>query len=206
LFFFYLFSFLTETLGAGAYYFELTAERPRCFFAQADEANSLIHISHRYFNKPATNLHKYNIKVLDEYYNYMAEYDPTTSRDFGFYAPEAAKYEICTYLLASDADSPALDLALDIRTGADAIDYEEMVENEHLSHIEVAVRRLNKKLADVSKASQVQKRSQLQFSKSIESSSSRVMWFCALEIVLLVFVSAATLWRYKSVFHKQKLF
>lgn len=88
------------------------------------------------------------------------------------------------------------DLKLDV--GETGIDYAEVAKREHLSDIEVEIRRLNDKMKDIIKEQQYQRDREGAFRDTSESTNSRVKWWSIFQTVVLL---GAGLWQ---VFHVKR--
>merc|ERR1711907_894704 len=76
---------------------------------------------------------------------------------------------------------------LDLVTGAETTDYGDLARAEHLSELEVFIRRLNDRVADIRREQNYFKQREMEFRDESEETNARVMWFSfAQTIVLLV--------------------
>ena len=77
-----------------------------------------------------------------------------------------------------------LDLKLDV--GEMAIDYSEVAKKEHLSGLDLEVRRLNDKAMDIMKEQKYQREREATFRDTSESSNSRVMWWSFFQMTVIL--------------------
>jgi p24 family protein alpha len=80
--------------------------------------------------------------------------------------------------------SQRLDLKLVI--GEMAIDYAEVAKKEHLSGLDLEVRRLNDKAQDIIKEQKYQRDREAMFRNTSESSNSRVMWWSFFQMAVIL--------------------
>jgi len=67
-----------------------------------------------------------------------------------------------------------------------AIDYAEVAKREHLSDLELEVRRLNDKVQDVINEQKYQRDRESHFRDTSESSNGRVMWWAVFQMTVLI--------------------
>jgi len=73
-----------------------------------------------------------------------------------------------------------------ISIGAEATDYEELAKSEHLSALEVQVRKLNDRIRTVRAEQSYQRGREMTFRNTSESTNSRAMWWSIIQIGVLV--------------------
>ena len=118
---------------------------------------------------------------------------------FALTSAAGGEYQVCfstnttSRWSASGAKKYRLDLKLDV--GETGIDYTEVAKREHLSELEVEMRRLNDKLKDLSKEQLYQRERELAFRATSESTAGRVKWFSIFQTLIMV---TAGLWQ---IFH-----
>ena len=76
--------------------------------------------------------------------------------------------------------------------GETGIDYAEVAKREHLSELEVEMRRLNDKLKDLGKEQLYQRERELAFRATSESTAARVKWWSLFQTAVML---AAGLWQ-----------
>ncbi len=94
-------------------------------------------------------------------------------------------------------------LQLDI--GEHATDYSELAKQEHLSAIEVEVRKLNDKIRSIRAEAQYQKDREAAFRDTSESINSRVLWWAVFQSALVVAAAVYQLLNLKNFFKSKKL-
>ena len=65
------------------------------------------------------------------------------------------------------------------------IDYTEVAKREHLTELEVEVRRLNDKVKDILKEQGYQREREIAFRNTSESTNSRVVWWSVIQMVVM---------------------
>lgn len=100
--------------------------------------------------------------------------------------------------------SPWQRLDLKLNIGETAIDYSEVAKREHLSALELEVRRLNDKVRDVIKEQTYMRDRESNFRDTSESSNSRVMWWSLFQMAVLVVAGVWQVLYLKDYLQKQK--
>lgn len=85
-----------------------------------------------------------------------------------------------------------------------AIDYDEVAKKEHLSTLEVEVRKLNDKMRDVMKQQAYQRDREKAFRNTSESTNSRVQWWSIFQTVVVVLSGLYQISVLKSFFKSKK--
>jgi len=96
-----------------------------------------------------------------------------------------------------------LDLKLDV--GETGIDYNEVAKREHLSALEVEVRRLNDKMKDILKEQSYQRERETSFRDTSESTNSRVQWWSIFQTVVMLVAGLWQIWHLKSFLKNKKV-
>lgn len=94
---------------------------------------------------------------------------------------------------------------LHMEVGEAAVDYDEIAKAEHLSAIEVEVRRLSDKLKSVRAEQAYQKEREISFRDTSESTNSRVMWWSILQTLVLIGSAVYQIQHLKMFFRKKKV-
>eukprot|EP01114_Cavostelium_apophysatum_P020217 TRINITY_DN671_c0_g1_i1.p1 TRINITY_DN671_c0_g1~~TRINITY_DN671_c0_g1_i1.p1 ORF type:complete len:257 (+),score=53.79 TRINITY_DN671_c0_g1_i1:46-816(+) len=87
---------------------------------------------------------------------------------------------------------------LDIETGEGATDYEDIAKQEHLSALEVEVRKLNDRIKDIRAEQNYQRNRESSFRDTSESTNSRVVWWSVIQTAILL---AAGFWQISHLKH-----
>lgn len=91
---------------------------------------------------------------------------------------------IARFTPAAPSVPQKVDLSIDV--GEMAIDYAEVAKREHLTDLELEVRKLNDKAKDVLNEMKYQKDREARFRDTSESSNGRVMWWSLFQMAVLV--------------------
>jgi hypothetical protein len=136
--------------------------------------------------------------------------------DFSHKAATAGQKQICVSVISNlPAGDPQAQLAtggaapqrmwLDIQIADEAVDYEDVANQEHLTKIELEMRKLNNHVKNVADQVSYREKRENQFMTTNASSQSRLMWWCLFEVAILVFISVVQLFGLKSMYRKKKL-
>jgi hypothetical protein len=125
------------------------------------------------------------------------------SGGFRYISTTDGEHEACVRL--SSLTGRVVRFMMNIDVGEEAIDYAEVVADEHLSTLEVGVRKINDHVNDIRKEQDYQHKREQQFRQTQESTASRVMWWSLLQTVILIAVGAWQVVKLRAVFKKQKL-
>jgi len=106
-------------------------------------------------------------------------------------------------VVSSQGRSFRVELAVDY--GEATTDYTEIAQHEHLSAIEVEIRKLNDKVRGVRAEQNYQKSREEEFRNTSESTNSRVMWYSIAETAVLLISGYWQINRLKSFFRQKKL-
>jgi hypothetical protein len=104
--------------------------------------------------------------------------------------------------LATRCETQKLELKLDV--GEMAIDYDEVAKREHLTDLELEVRKLNDKVQDVINEQKYQREREGIFRNTSESSNARVMWWSIFQMLVLVVVGVWQVLYLQSYLQKKK--
>lgn len=94
---------------------------------------------------------------------------------------------------------------LEIEEGDRATDYEELAKMEHLSAIEVEVRKLTDKVNLIRSEQSYQRQREADFRDTTESTNSRVLWFSLLQTIVLCVAGVVQVLKLKRFFKLKKL-
>eukprot|EP01132_Coremiostelium_polycephalum_P002721 gene2721-3378_t len=192
-------------------YFELNGGQKKCFIEEHPRDTMLVG---RYFledmNPPAVGLPSQltlTVKVFDpEKKEFLTQ---TMGREgrFSFTTLIGGEYQVCVSTNSSRWFGPSVKsrLYLEIDSGAGANDYEEIAKTEHLTNIEITLRRLNDRVNQIRKEQSYQRNREVVFRNTSESTNSRVMWWSLLQVVVLVLSGVWQMKHLRSFFKAKKL-
>ena len=95
------------------------------------------------------------------------------------------------------------DLHVDV--GETTIDYNEVAKKEHLSTLEVEIRRLNNKAKDIMAQQAYQREREIEFRDTTEAANSRVQWWSIMQTVIMIGSATAQVLYLKDYFRKKKI-
>jgi len=122
---------------------------------------------------------------------------------FAFTSQLGGEHKICLTLNTPAgwfSEKMKLKLHLDIETGESATDYEDLAKSEHLSALEVEVRRLNDRIKDIRSEQNYQRAREMDFRDTSEETNTRVVWWSIIQTLILV---GAGMWQ---ISHLKKFF
>lgn len=123
-----------------------------------------------------------------------------------FTTPQGGEYKICMSTNGSSWFSSAdvYRLTVDIRSGVAAVDYKHLAKTEHLSGIEVSLRKANDRVAQIKSEQGYQKDREAAFIKVSQSTGTKVLVCAFFQIAVL---AGCAVWEIKhlhSFFRKKK--
>jgi len=195
-------------------WFELKGGSTKCFLEEVPK-DTLILGKYKFSDLNAPQVYNgapmplgLNVKVEDQDANVVLERSlPPGEGRFAFTSQVGAEHKICFSTNSSRWFGPAVrtKLELDIDTGVGATDYEEIAKAEHLSALEVGVRRLNDRVASIRKEQNYQRAREATFRNTSESTNARVGWWAAAQVIVLVAMGLWQMKHLKSFFKAKKL-
>jgi len=126
---------------------------------------------------------------------------------FAFTSNIGGEYKICFQPNAARwfTNKQKIKLFLDLQTGEKATDYEDLASQEHLSALEVSVRRLNDRIRDIRSEQSYQRNREAMFRNTSESTNARVMWWSIIQTLILVGTGLWQITHLKNFFKTKKL-
>lgn len=127
---------------------------------------------------------------------------------FAFTSLHGGEHKICLQVAHNnwfESESPSYRFTLHLDVGEAATDYEELAKVEHLSAIEVEIRKLNDRMRSIRNEQNYQKLREVEFRDTSESTNSRVMGWSFLQTIVLIASSAAQVYLLRQFFRKKKL-
>jgi len=148
-----------------------------------------------------------SVKVMEPDFNVIMDRAYPPEGRFAFTSQVGGEHQICVSTNSSRWFGPSIKarIFLDIVTGVAATDYEEMAKQEHLSALEVSVRRLNDRVASIRKEQSYQRGREVVFRNTSESTNARVTWWSVLQVIVLLASGIFQMRHLKSFFKAKKL-
>ena len=148
------------------------------------------------------------IEVRDPRQNVIVTHQMTQDGQFGFTSSISGEHVICCLVSPQPyqyAGSKTYRVQLVLDYGEEAIDYAQLAKSEHLSAIEVEVRKLNDKLRAISKEQEYHKAREIAWRDQSESVNANVMWWSIAQTVVLVGAGLVQLYLLTKFFKSKKL-
>lgn len=124
---------------------------------------------------------------------------------FAFTSHSGGEHQICITPLNTSPDVIRYNFSLVLEVGDSAMDYSEIARLEHLSAIELQIRRLNDKIRAMRAESKYQRLREEEFLATSEITNSRVLWLTLGQTVILIGSGVAQLMYLKRFFQSKKL-
>jgi len=147
----------------------------------------------------------FQVSALDPDNEYVINKNVGLEGRIAFSSHVGGEYQICWQTNTSRwfGSATKLKFEIEIDTGSDAIDYEEVAQAEHLTDLQIEVRRRNDQAFEIMKEQSYLKAREMIARDESESINSKVMWWSIAETVVLV-VSGFWQIRYLKNFFRQK--
>ncbi|SPQ93771.1 GOLD domain-containing protein [Plasmodiophora brassicae] len=126
---------------------------------------------------------------------------------FVFTSHDGGEHKICLSVSSSNwfGMSRKFKFELHLDVGESAVDYNEMAKVEHLTAIEVEIRKLTDMVRGIRSEQSYQRARERAFRDTSESTNSRVMWWSIAQTVFVVVTGVWQVFYLKSFFKKKKL-
>lgn len=137
---------------------------------------------------------------------HVMRYEMVDKGRFAFTAMNPGEHKICIQSTSSDFNGAqrTWKIDLDFEWGEEATDYSEIAKQEHLSAIEVEVRKLNDKIRDIRKEQDYQKKLEAVARDKSESVNERVAWVSILQTAVIAAIGVFQVYRLSSVIRKRR--
>merc|ERR1712093_120838 len=126
---------------------------------------------------------------------------------YAFTAQVGGEHKICLQTNTGKwfSQGAEFELQVNIETGVGATDYDEVARLESLSAMEVQLRQLNDAVHEIIGEQLYQKRREMAFRDTSESTNSRVMWWSVGQTLLLIGSAFWQVRHLKNFFHQKKV-
>eukprot|EP01113_Clastostelium_recurvatum_P006620 TRINITY_DN1300_c0_g1_i1.p1 TRINITY_DN1300_c0_g1~~TRINITY_DN1300_c0_g1_i1.p1 ORF type:complete len:216 (+),score=35.38 TRINITY_DN1300_c0_g1_i1:143-790(+) len=147
------------------------------------------------------------VRIIDPENNPISDRSYPSSGRFAFTTQIGGEHQVCVSTNSSRWFGPAVKarIYMDIESGVAANDYDAIAKAEHLTSLEISVRRLNDRVAAIRKEQAYQRGREITFRNTSESTNARVMWWSVLQLVVLVASGVFQMRHLKSFFKAKKL-
>jgi len=211
--FLFLCCFVHFTVGI---YFVLEEGQTRCFLEEVPKDTLVLGkyrteewIGTQAITPPGSAKPNVGIKVTvtDPEGNLFLQREMNPDGRFAFTSQLGGEHKICIQTNTSRwfGAKQKVKFHLDMEKGESATDYEEIAKQEHLSAIEVSVRKLIDRVKDIRAEQDYQRKREATFRNTSESTNSRVTWWSIIQTSILVLTGLWQITHLKSFFRAKKL-
>lgn len=208
---------LCALMPVNGLYFHVVEGAKRCFIEEVPED---VLVVGKYTNMDWVRLQQNNqaydgdsskaaiqITVTDPRNDVLVEHNCGETGKVGFTSIVGGEHLICVTTNTTNyyGQSRTFRFSLQLDIGEHATDYSELAKQEHLSAIEVEVRKLNDKIRTIRAEAQYQKEREAAFRDTSESINSRVLWWAVFQSCLVVAAAVYQLLNLKNFFKSKKL-
>jgi hypothetical protein len=147
------------------------------------------------------------LKVTDpDQFDFYERTFPQQSR-FAFTSARGGEYRLCFSTNTSTwfGTGQALTFQIKITHGADATDYDDLAKTEHLTAVEVSLRKLNDRVRLIRAEQDYQRRREYAFRDTSEVTNERVLWWSIAQIAVLLLTAAWQMRYLRGFFSGKKL-
>uniref|UniRef100_A0A0G4GDD4 GOLD domain-containing protein n=1 Tax=Chromera velia CCMP2878 TaxID=1169474 RepID=A0A0G4GDD4_9ALVE len=124
-----------------------------------------------------------------------------------YMAKEAGEHKVCINCASSKWFSTSLlKWTFSIELGDSDINPEEVAKKEHISTVEVQLKRLIERLDSISAENEYERLQEEKFRDTSETINARVMWFSTLQLLLIASCTLFQIFHLTRYFQQQKLF
>ena len=148
------------------------------------------------------------ITVLQDSAKVILQENADVDGRFAFTSEEEGVFEICMEVNQTTGwfgEPKKFKFHLDIQVGESSIDYTALAKKEHLSDVEIRVRKLSDRITAITNEMHYQRKREEEFRNTSESTNTRVMWWSIFQTSIMLL---STLWQIKHLktfFEEKKL-
>jgi len=206
--------FTIHVVPTTSLYFLVTQGVKRCFLEEVPAHTVVVGVYQNPELDTDGTLDKYgkpigiSITVLKESSKVILQENADVDGRFAFTSEEEGVFEICMEVNRTTGwfgEPKKFKFHLDIQVGESSIDYTALAKKEHLSDVEVRVRKLADRITSITNEMHYQRKREEEFRNTSESTNSRVMWWSIFQTSIMLF---STLWQIrhlKTFFEEKKL-
>jgi len=199
--------FLCISVNANLYLLLEEGQKARCFLEEVPKDTLVLGKYKSELHGAPGEVPGIKVIVYDPDGQVALQREMNPSGRFAFTSQIGGEYKMCFQPNSARwfSSKQKIRLFLDIQTGESAIDYEEVASQEHLSALEVSVRRLNDKIRDIRGEQNYQRNREIIFRDTSESTNGRVMWWSVIQTMILVGTGLWQITHLKNFFKTKKL-
>ena len=199
---------------ANSLYFLVTQGVKRCFLEEVPAHTVVVGVYQNPEIDTDGTLDKYGqpmgitITVLQDSAKVILQENAAVDGRFAFTSEEEGVFEICMEVNQTTGwfgEPKKFKFHLDIQVGESSIDYTALAKKEHLSDVEIRVRKLSDRITAITNEMHYQRKREEEFRNTSESTNTRVMWWSIFQTSVMLL---STLWQIKHLktfFEEKKL-
>ena len=199
---------------ANSLYFLVTQGVKRCFLEEVPAHTVVVGVYQNPEIDTDGTLDKYGkpmgitITVLQDSSKVILQENAGVDGRFAFTSEEEGVFEICMEVNQTTGwfgEPKKFKFHLDIQVGESSIDYTALAKKEHLSDVEIRVRKLSDRITAITNEMHYQRKREEEFRNTSESTNTRVMWWSIFQTSIMLL---STLWQIKHLktfFEEKKL-
>lgn len=144
------------------------------------------------------------VSMLDPQGLTLASHMTTQTGKFSFTSQVGGEHLICVKSEPPTRLGRTFRFSFEVEAGDRAIDYSNVAKQEHLSAIEVEIRKLNDIISGVRQEQDYQRKREEQFRDATEGVNSKVVWWSMIQLVVLIVVGVSQTVTLKRFFKSKK--
>ena len=192
---------------ASALYWLLPSDQEKCFLEEIP-AETLVVVTYKSLDHAQlANGQDLFAMVRDPFDNVISEQVLIENEGrIAFSSEHSGDHRVCFGInTEQNNDLREYKMEIHIDSGEHAHDYDKLARVEHLSTIEVELRRLNDKIRAIRNEQQYQKQREEDFRDTSEATNANVVWWSIAQTIVLVACGLFQIWHLKQFFAAKKL-
>ena len=193
--------------GLDALYWLLPANMEKCFLEEIP-AETLVVVTYKSLDHALISQEQSGLFVLirDPFDNMISQQAlPDSEGRIAFSSEHAGDHRVCFGIRRNSNENKEYKMEIHIDSGEHAHDYDKLARVEHLSTIEVELRRLNDKIRAIRNEQQYQKQREEEFRDTSENTNYKVVIWSIIQTVVLIACGLFQIWHLKQFFTSKKL-
>lgn len=122
-----------------------------------------------------------------------------------FVSDASEEFSICFTSRSSTRAFGQVEISIDVRTGIDAKDYSNVAKQEHLTMLELELRKLEDAVVQIKEEMVYMRNREEAMRNTNESTNARVLWFSVFSVCVLLSTAMWQVYHLKQYFKKKKL-
>eukprot|EP00484_Ammonia_sp_Unknown_P030223 CAMPEP_0197030156 /NCGR_PEP_ID=MMETSP1384-20130603/9440_1 /TAXON_ID=29189 /ORGANISM="Ammonia sp." /LENGTH=209 /DNA_ID=CAMNT_0042459447 /DNA_START=164 /DNA_END=793 /DNA_ORIENTATION=+ len=192
--------------GIESLYWLLPSNQEKCFLEEIP-AETLVVVTYKSLDHALlTNEQGLFAVIRDPFDNVVSQQALTESEGrVAFSSEHAGDHRVCFGVNGDSGENREYKMEIHIDSGDHAHDYDKLARVEHLSTIEVELRRLNDKIRAIRNEQQYQKQREEEFRNTSENTNYKVVVWSIIQTVVLIACGLFQIWHLKQFFTSKKL-